>query len=190
MLAGRPDMVAKRVVPDIGPAAGSLERLGWRVVSESYPQRPFSVPRDATELVVVRHGASQPLAPGESFPLVGGHGDPELAPEGHRQAEAMAERLHGEPIRALFVTPLRRTVQTMAPLAAATGLEPAVMETLREVHLGEWEGGEYRIRLAERDPVAVRALMAERWDLIPGGKPMDQLAARVAAGLDAMLEAI
>ena len=156
----------------------------------TYRQRAFAVPRDATELIVIRHGASAALEPGESFELVEGHGDPPLAPEGREQAARVAERLHGESLRALFVTPLQRTAQTAQPLAAATGLEPRVVGDLREVHLGEWEGGEYRRRMHERDPVAMRALMEERWDLIPGAESMDSLAARVAAGLDHMLAAI
>jgi 2,3-bisphosphoglycerate-dependent phosphoglycerate mutase len=161
-----------------------------RAVSRTYPQRAFEVPADATELIVIRHGASAALEEGRPFPLVGGHSDPPLASEGLLQARAVAERLHGEPLRALFVTPLQRTAQTAAPLADATGLEPVVLEDLREVHLGDWEGGEYRIRLAERDPLAIRALTEERWDVIPGGEPMDRLRARVAAGLEAMLGAV
>ena len=167
-----------------------MTALGFIGVSQSYPQRAFEVPADATELIVIRHGASAALEHGKPFPLVGGHSDPPLAPEGCRQAEAVAGRLRGEPLRALFVTPLRRTARTAAPLAQATGLEPVVLEDLREVHLGEWEGGEYRVRLAERDPVAMQALMEERWDRIPGGEPPDRLQARVAAGLEAMLAAI
>ena len=159
-------------------------------MSENYPQRPFAVPRDAAELVLVRHGASATLERGKRFALVGGHSDPPLSPAGEEQAEAVAARLHREPLRALFVTPLQRTAQTAAPLASATGLEPSVIEDLREVHLGEWEGGEYRIRLTERHPLAIRALMEERWDLIPGGEQMDSLAERVARGLDAMFAAI
>jgi 2,3-bisphosphoglycerate-dependent phosphoglycerate mutase len=159
-------------------------------VSETYRQRAFAVPPDATELIVIRHGASAALEPGETFELVEGHGDPPLAPEGRAQALRVAERLHGEPLRALFVTPLQRTHQTAEPLAGSTGLQPQVIEDLREVHLGEWEGGEYRIRLADRDPIAMRALMEERWDAIPGGEPMDKLAARVGAGLERMLSEI
>jgi 2,3-bisphosphoglycerate-dependent phosphoglycerate mutase len=159
-------------------------------MSQSYRQRAFTVPPDATELIVVRHGASAPLAPGESFPLIGGHGDPPLASEGMTQAISVAERLHGEPLRALFITPLQRTAQTAEPLVAATGLRPVVIEDLREVHLGEWEGGEYRRRMHERDPIAMQALMEERWDAIPGGEPMDQLAQRVGAGLERMLSEI
>ena len=159
-------------------------------MSKSYPQRPFAVPRDAAELVLVRHGASATLERGKPFALVGGHSDPPLSPAGEQQAESVAARLRDEPLRALFVTPQQRTAQTAAPLASATGLSPSVIEDLREVHLGEWEGGEYRIRLTERDPVAMRALMEERWDVIPGGEPMDSLAERVGRGLDAMLATI
>jgi len=159
-------------------------------VSKSYPQRAFAVQADATELVVIRHGASAAMEAGKPFPLVGGHGDPPLAPDGLRQAEAVADRLRDESLRALFVTPLQRTAQTAAPLAGAAGLEPVVIEDLREVHLGEWEGGEYRVRMAERDPLAMRALTEERWDVIPGAEPMERLHTRIAAGLAAMLAAI
>ena len=159
-------------------------------MSKTYDQRPFAVPRDATELVIVRHGASASLVPGKPFDLVGGHSDPPLSEVGAAQAELIAARLRGEPLKAVFVTPLQRTAQTAAPLARATGLEPVVMDDLREVHLGDWEGGEYRIRLTERDPVAMRALIEERWDVIPGGEPMDSLADRVGRGLEQMLAAI
>ena len=55
---------------------------------------------------------------------------------------------------------------------------------LREVSLGEWEGGEFRIRMAERDPVALQAVTEERWDVIPGAETMESLAGRVNAGID------
>jgi probable phosphoglycerate mutase len=177
---------------NIGVVTGNLHlpQYDARPMNQTYRQRAFAVPADATELIVIRHGASAALEPGETFELVEGHGDPPLAPEGREQARAVAERLHGEPLRALFVTPLQRTHQTAEPLAGATGLKPQVVEDLREVHLGEWEGGEYRRRMHERDPVAMRALMEERWDVIPGAETMESLAARVGAGLDAMLSAI
>ena len=47
---------------------------------------PSRVPPDATELIVVRHGASAGLKQGETFDLVGGHGDPPLSPAGREQA--------------------------------------------------------------------------------------------------------
>src|SRR6476659_6973108 len=121
-------------------------------MSESYPQRAWALPPDATEVLLVRHGASQAAVPGEPFELLEGHADPPLAPEGEAQAEAVGVRLAADPPDALFVTPLRRTGETAAPLARATGLKPETVADLREVHLGEWEGGELRIRTAQGDP--------------------------------------
>jgi 2,3-bisphosphoglycerate-dependent phosphoglycerate mutase len=157
------------------------------VAFRDYRQRAFELPAGATEIVLVRHGASEPAVPGRSFPTLDGHGDPALAPEGEAQAERVAERLAGERLSGLFVTGLRRTLQTVAPLAACTGLEPVTVPELREVSLGDWEGGEFRIRMADGDPVALRAVAEERWDVIPGAETMEALATRVRAGVDAVV---
>jgi probable phosphoglycerate mutase len=127
--------------------------------------------------------------PGESFPLLDGHGNPALAPEGEAQAIAVAERLGGEPLAGLFVTPLRRTAETAAPLVERLGLEPVVVPELREVHLGDWDGGEFRVRMAERDPIALQAVAEERWEVIPGAETMDAFARRVRAGIEAVAAA-
>jgi probable phosphoglycerate mutase len=152
-------------------------------VSETYPQRAWTLPADATEVLLVRHGASQAAVPGEPFELLEGHADPPLAPEGEAQARAVAARLAADPPDALFVTPLRRTAETAAPLIEATGLEPEVVADLREVHLGAWEGGEMRIRAAQGDPLFARIFEEQRWDVIPGAEPMADFAARCRAGL-------
>jgi probable phosphoglycerate mutase len=151
---------------------------------ETYHQRQFALPPGATEVILVRHGASAPAVPGEPFPLLDGHGDPPLAPEGAAQAEAVAVRLAREDLRAIFVTPLQRTHASAAPLSARTGLPPAVVPDLVEVSLGEWEGGEFRIRMAEGDPVAIQAVSEERWEVIPGAETMESLAQRVRAGIE------
>ena len=139
--------------------------------------------------MLVRHGASEPAVAGRRFPLRDGHGDPALAPEGELQAALVADRLAAEPLAGLFVTTLRRTAQTAAPLAARLGLEPVVVPELREVSLGEWEGGEFRVRLAEGDPIAVRAVAEERWEVIPGAEAMEPFAVRVRAGIEAVVAA-
>jgi 2,3-bisphosphoglycerate-dependent phosphoglycerate mutase len=149
-----------------------------------YRQARFQRPPGATELVLVRHGESAPARPGEPFPLVDGHGDPELHPEGVAQAERVGERLAAEAIDAVYVTTLRRTVQTAAPLVARTGLTPVVNADLREVYLGEWEGGLFRQRVAAKDPVATRMWREQRWDVIPGAESTEALGARVRRGIE------
>jgi probable phosphoglycerate mutase len=154
-----------------------------------YRQTPYAPPPGATELLLVRHGASEAIRVGEQFPLVDGHGDPALAPEGHEQAVAVGRRLALEKIDAIYTTGLRRTVQTAAPLAATLGLEPQAAYGLREVRLGEWEGGLFRQKVAENGPVAQRLWAEERWDVVPGGESTEALSSRVRAALDAILEA-
>jgi 2,3-bisphosphoglycerate-dependent phosphoglycerate mutase len=144
-----------------------------------YPQSRFQRPPGACELLLVRHGESAPAREDRPFPLVDGHGDPDLSPNGRDQAIRVADRLEHEDLSAIYVTNLRRTAQTAAPLAARLGIEPRVEPELREVHLGEWEGGSFRRHVAEGHPIAQRMFAEQRWDVIPGAEPADAFAARV-----------
>ncbi|MFC4003079.1 histidine phosphatase family protein [Prauserella oleivorans] len=148
-----------------------------------YPQYRYQPPPGATRLLLIRHGASAAARASEPFPLVDGHGDPELAPEGHDQAKRVADRLATAELAALYVTTLRRTAQTAAPLAERLGLVPRVEPDLREVHLGEWEGGLYRRHVAEGHPLARRIAEEQRWDVIPGAESNEAFAGRVHAAL-------
>jgi len=152
----------------------------------TYRQVKYTYPPDATEIVLVRHGETIPADPDKPFPLLDGHGDPELAPEGREQAERVADLLAsgGRPIDAIYVTTLRRTSETAAPLAARLGLTPVVEPGLREVNLGIWEGGAYRRHVVERHPMAVEMIERERWDVIPGAESNEALADRVKAAIE------
>lgn len=158
-------------------------------MAKTVRQARFRRPPGATEVFLVRHGESEPAVAGQSFPLVDGHGDPALAPEGRTQADRVGERLADQGIDAIYVTTLRRTVETAAPLAARLGMEPQVEPDLREVYLGEWEGGEFRHQVTEGHPLVQVMLAEERWDAVPGGEPTDAFRARVRAGLDRVVAA-
>lgn len=150
---------------------------------EEARQHRFTPPKGAADLLLIRHGESMPAVRGQSFPMVDGHGDPALHPDGEAQAIAVGERLKTEPIKAIYVTTLRRTHQTAAPLAQALGMEPRVEADLREVCLGDWDGGEYRFRSADRDPAILRAMERQEWGEIPGAETTAQLHDRVERGL-------
>ncbi|HEX2381711.1 MAG TPA: histidine phosphatase family protein [Acidimicrobiales bacterium] len=149
-----------------------------------YTQRPFTPPPGASQLLLVRHGASAPYRVGEDFALVDGHGDPPLDPIGHHQAERVAERLAGEQIAAIYVTSLQRTVQTAEPLASRLGIEPIVESDLREVLLGEWEGGAFRKHVAEGHPIAMQMMAEQRWDVIPGAESSEVFTARIVGAVE------
>lgn len=170
--------------------------VGSGVVDDAPEQRQFrqhrfTTPPGGCEILLVRHGESVPYREGVPHPLVDGQGDPPLDPVGEEQARKTADRLisTGERIDAVYVTTMQRTSQTAAPLASRLGLEPIVEPRLREVHLGEWEGGEFRRRAADEDPIARRMWEEGRWDVIPGAETSEQFAARVRAGIEAIAAA-
>jgi probable phosphoglycerate mutase len=149
-------------------------------------QRPFTLPPGATEIVLVRHGSAV-RERGEA--MTGGHADPPLSADGVLQADAVARRLGDQLLAGLFVTPLRRTAETAAPLAATTGLEPTVVDDLREVHLGDRETG-FNAQALKPDPLAARLFEAGRWDVIPNAEDMDRFAERVRRGMAMLAGAV
>ncbi len=150
----------------------------------AFAQKRFEPPPGSCQILLVRHGASQPLVAGETFPLIDGQGDPGLAPNGVEQAEVVARRLEHEPIAAIYTSSMRRTHQTAAPLVRRLGLEPVVDADLREVHLGDWEGGLLRQRAAEGDPLYARVVAERRWDVIPNAEPDEVFASRTSTAVE------
>jgi probable phosphoglycerate mutase len=158
-------------------------------VTEEIRQLKFDAPPGACRLLLLRHGETTPMRDGVAVPLLEGQSNPDLDPVGVDEARRAADRLAAEDVAAIYVTPLVRTHQTAAPLAERLGLELVVEPRLIEVHLGEWEGGEYRRRVAEKDPIALRIVEEQRWDVIPGAEPMERFVARVREGIEAVAAA-
>lgn len=158
-------------------------------MSREYRQHRFAAPPGSADLLVVRHGESEPARLDAPHPTLAGRADPPLDPRGRDEADLVAKRLHDARIASIYVSPLRRTAQTAAPLADRLGLSPAVDPDLAEVHLGEWEGATFRQRIIDHDPVAMRMFTEERWDVIPGAEPLDSLQQRVRGALTRIAEA-
>jgi 2,3-bisphosphoglycerate-dependent phosphoglycerate mutase len=150
----------------------------------TFSQRPYVGPPGSTELWLVRHGASADSKEGETFELVEGQGDPPLSDSGRHQAELVGLRLANEPFDALYVTNLQRTAQTAAPLVARCGMTPVVDADLREVFLGDWEGGLLRAKAADNDPVFQRVMAEQRWDVIPGAESRAVFGGRLRRVID------
>jgi probable phosphoglycerate mutase len=169
--------------PPPGPGPGTGTGREAHPGEVAYRQARFRPPPGATDILVIRHGESEAAYMDKPFPLVDGHADPELSENGREQAGRLAGRLAKQPIDAIYVTSLRRTVQTAAPLAGRLGLTPQVEPDLREVHLGEWEAGRFRKMVADNHPIAERMWAEERWDVIPGAEPADAFEARTSGAI-------
>ncbi len=136
----------------------------------SFPQTFFQPDPGSCQILLVRHGQSAPFVEGEDFPMVDGQGDPPLSPLGEWQAEQVGIRLADEPITALYCSTLQRTAQTAAPLAGRLGLDVTVDANLREVHLGEGEGGKFRKMVADGHPAVLAMREKNDWGQVPGAE--------------------
>ncbi len=151
--------------------------------SASYPQHFYEPPEQAGQVLLIRHGQSQPFDPNSPFDLVDGHGDPHLTELGQYQAELVGQRLVNEPIEAIYVSSLTRTHQTAAPLASRLSIEPVVEPDLREVFLGIGEGGRFREMAANDHPAAVALRTKAEWGEVPGAETNQQLTERTVGAV-------
>jgi len=91
----------------------------------------------ATRIFLVRHGATE-LSAEDAF--AGGGTDVSLSDVGREQLRKLARRLAGEPIAAVYASPLGRTMETARILAEPHGKTVTPKEGLREISHGHWEG--------------------------------------------------
>jgi broad specificity phosphatase PhoE len=89
-----------------------------------------------TELLLVRHGETDWNAEGK----LQGHTDRPLNDYGRRQAQALADRLAGQEIEAVYASDLSRARETAEILGEKLGLAVVVDPDLREKNWGNWEG--------------------------------------------------
>ncbi len=91
---------------------------------------------NATRVYLVRHGATE-LSAEDRF---AGETDVALSELGRDQLRKLADRLAGEPIAAVYASPLSRTMETARILAAPHGKPVTPVDGLREISHGRWEG--------------------------------------------------
>ncbi len=88
-----------------------------------------------TRVYLIRHGATL-LTAEDRF---AGAVDVELSDEGREQARRLGERLAGEPLAAVYASPMSRTLETARRVAAPHRLEVQAVDGLREIAHGRWE---------------------------------------------------
>jgi probable phosphoglycerate mutase len=133
-----------------------------------------------TTLLLIRHGLNDAVG----VRLAGREPVP-LNRLGLRQADRLVARLSAVRIDAIYASPLERTQQTAAPLAAARGLEVREMPGAVEFLMGEWDGR--RFDDLGRDPSWQR-FNAQR--SLTRGANGERMLAVQARFVDALLDAV
>lgn len=85
-------------------------------------------------------------------------------------AEAFAQAYRNLPWKAIFVSPLSRTIATATPLCEAIGLEMQLRDGLKEITYGQWEGEPPEIVDRDFHDDYVRWLTDPAWNAPTGGE--------------------
>lgn len=131
----------------------------------------------ATTILMARHGETE----WNRESRFQGHADTTLNEGGREQARALAERLVGENVAAVYASPLRRAHETAEIVAERLGLEVEAIDALREVDVGSWSGLT-RAEIEQRFPEGFRRWLefGHGWD---DGESYEELGTRVLAAL-------
>lgn len=136
------------------------------------------------ELLLVRHAEPVRIAPGETG---GAPVDPPLTDSGREQAERLAAWLAHERVHHVVSSPLRRAIETAAPIAAAHGLSVEILTSLREYD----SDADHYIpveELRETKDERWQAMVEGRWEDY-GGEAPERFRARIVPSIDAVIDA-
>jgi probable phosphomutase (TIGR03848 family) len=137
----------------------------------------------ATHLVLVRHAVTA-----QTGPVLSGRAPGiDLSDDGRSQAEALGARMAELPIAAVYASPIERTMQTAAALAAPHGLAVQHLDGVLEADYGEWTGGALK-ELAKTELWAVVQRTPSR-AVFPGGESLAAMQARMVAALECVVRA-
>ena len=128
------------------------------------------------ELWLVRHGQTQFSRENRFCGSI----DPPLSEVGERMAQALGAA-HGESKwDAIYCSPSTRAQQTVAPLARRAGLTPVLIEGLREISYGEWEGLKHEEAKAQFPAIYEYWAQDTASRATPGGETAFMVAGRAA----------
>jgi probable phosphomutase (TIGR03848 family) len=130
-------------------------------------------------ILLIRHGENDYV---KKHRLAGRLPGVHLNEKGQEQARMLAEKLADVPIKAVYSSPLERTMETAAPLAQALNLEVIPRPGLIETDFGEWQGES----LKKLNRLKIWRVVQNRPSLMrfPGGETFAELQMRYVRELD------
>lgn len=139
-----------------------------------------------TRLILVRHGET---IANREYRYIGSRDD-KLSLHGEWQAEQLAEALSILPVSAVYSSPLQRAYSTAMPIAARLGLEVKMVDDLREVSFGSWEGLS-RAEVLAHSPEDAQWMSEWEKNMFltpPDGESFDALRERVCAAVERLTQ--
>lgn len=134
-----------------------------------------------TTIYLVRHGENDYVKKGK---LAGRLPGVHLNDKGRAQAAALAAWFKDQPVKAVYASPLERTLETAAPIAAALGLKVIERPGLLEMEIGDWTDMSLK-RLALRKEWRVVQHNPSRFKF-PNGETFAGAQARIAAEIESL----
>ena len=135
-----------------------------------------------TTLWLVRHGVTSHTG----TRLSGWMPDIHLTDEGRAQADAAADLLSGIKLEAVYSSPIDRTRETAAPIAARQGLNVRTRRGLGEVEYGKWTNRSLKV-LARQKLWGV----VQRWPSaarFPDGETLREVQSRALSEVEKIVE--
>ena len=133
-----------------------------------------------TTVLLIRHALTDETGRRLSSRRSGLH----LNDAGRHQAQALAERVSVLALGAVYASPLERTMETAAPLAAVQGLDVEERQGLLEVEFGEWTGTWFEE--LEQRPEWHQFGAQRSTSRPPGGETLLEVQGRVVSELEAI----
>ncbi len=130
------------------------------------------------QLILVRHGETIHNVAG----IAQGWNDSALSENGVLQVQRLAERLRAYRMTAIYSSPLPRAFATAKAISEHTGLEIEVLDDLREMNCGRWEGRAF-LRIREEEPELFRRWAADPEYPCPEGESHAQVRRRMESAL-------
>jgi probable phosphomutase (TIGR03848 family) len=146
---------------------------------QEQPEQPKQP--QVTRVVLVRHGTNEMMVQGK---LAGTAPDVHLNDRGRQEAQAAADRLATEPIKAIYSSPLERAQETARFLVDKLNMPATIVEGIRETGIGEWT----------MQPIEELAKL-DQWKQVqatpstfrfPGGEAFFEIQTRFVAAVEAL----
>lgn len=126
------------------------------------------------KIFLLRHGETECSQSGTYCGII----NPDLTPEGMQMAQFFANAYQNIPWTDVYVSPMKRAIDTAKPLCDILGLPMQVREGLKEIAYGDWENKDSDYVKEHYQQDYIRWLTEPAWNSPTDGETSTQVASR------------